>query len=143
MDEGAHLHWVLDAHARLDTAGDVYAVRPEGGHDLAHVTRFESTRDEYAAPCRELSRQLPIPGPPGAPSLVCRPGVEHDRVGPIVDLGDAALPDLQHLDHRFPCVEARRLGSVQLEQVEVDEVCDLPHLCWVLVDEDADDRRPH
>src|SRR5438105_4147046 len=50
-------------------------------------------------------------------------------------------PDLQHLHHRTARLEAGLLRAVQLQQVEVDELGDLPHLVRRLVDKHADDLR--
>src|SRR4029077_6827741 len=113
------------------------------GHDLAHVTRFETTGDEYLPGYEQLARELPIPGPAGAAALVGGPGVEHDRVGPAIGGGNLAIADFQHLHDWNAGVEPRLLRAVQLDHVQADEVGDLPDLGDVLVDEDADDLGPH
>src|SRR6266700_1490813 len=142
-DERADRERVLHAGARFDPARHVDAVGPELGHDLAHVTRFKTTRDEHLARDEQPARKLPVPRAPRAAALVGRPAVEHDRVGPVQVAWDAAVLDLQHLHHRSPAVEARRFRAVELEQVEVDELGDLTHLVGRLVDEHADDIGTH
>src|SRR5439155_11463724 len=143
LHELVDLVWVLDPHPRLDPAGDVHPIWPELAHETAHVTRLETACDEHAARFQQLARRLPVPGPAGAAALVRRPGVEHDRAGPVRGPPYVAVADLEHLHRRPAGVEAGRLGAVELEQVEVDVVRDLAHLLRRLVDEDTYDRGPH
>src|SRR5258708_9941619 len=125
MHEGTHLVVILDPHRRLDSARNVDSIGLELGHDLAHVTRFETTGDEYLPSYHQLSRELPIPGAAGAAALVPGPGIEHDRVGPGGGVGDLALADLQHFDDRAAGVETGLFGSVQLQDARPDEIADL------------------
>src|SRR5207248_11293500 len=94
-DEGADFFGVLDPHLRLDTAGDVDAVGLELAHDLAHVTRFKTARDEHFACLEQRASGLPVPGAAGAAALVGGPGVEHDRVGPVARTIDHPVSNLQ------------------------------------------------
>src|SRR5438105_4021354 len=138
VDESPHFSRVLDTHAGLDAARHVYSEGLELAHDLAHVTRLETACDEYAPRGEKRPGDLPVPRAPRAAALVRRPGVEHDRVGPIVRARDLAVPHLQDLHDRAPHLEAGRLRAMQLEQVEVEVVGDPPRLFRLLVDEDAD-----
>src|SRR5258708_35432107 len=117
MDEGPHLVVVLDPHRRLDPARNVDSIGLDLAHDRAHVTRFETTGDEYLPSYQQLAREIPIPGLAGATALVDGPGIEHDRVGPCRGLGDLAAADFQHFDDGATRIETRRLRSVQLHHV--------------------------
>src|SRR5260370_2284264 len=143
MDEGPDLVVILDPDGGLAPARDVDSIGLELGHDLAHVTRFETTGDESLPSYQQLAREIPIPCLSGAAALVDGPGIEHDRVGPPGGVGDLAIANLQHLDGRAAGVETGLLRPVELQHVEADEVGDLPDLGRVLVDEDAHDLRPH
>src|SRR5882672_5796455 len=141
MYERPQLVGILDSDRRLDSTRNIYDIRQKAAHDLAHVTRFTTTCDEHTPCCQQRTGQLPVPRATGAASLVCRPGVEHDRVRPVVGPRDLIVFDLQHLHHRPAGLEARYFRAVQLQHVQVDEIGNLPDLAGVLVDENSDDLR--
>src|SRR5207248_11449196 len=70
VDEQADFLGILDPEPGLDPAGDVDAIGPEVAHDRAHVTRFESTRDEHLPPLDQLAGGVPPPRPPRPPALI-------------------------------------------------------------------------
>src|SRR5712691_3414150 len=141
LDEGADLVMVLRSHRGLHPARHVDAIGPVPAHDRAHVTRFQSARDEDPARLDEVTRQVPRPRAPGTAALVARPRVEHQRVRPRARIGYVVASHLEHFHQRPARVEARRLRAMQLQQVEADVLRDLADLAGRLVDEDAYDRR--